>query len=572
MNEPKEKVSSPLGGGGSASMTRSGSGGKGRGRERGRTISEAQAMVGPTASTSREPSKQQRALSSSPPHAGHAQPRRRSSSRERLAQTPTVASKDLASARPNMSLAAKSTLTSAVKVSGVVVGGPFTSAEAALSSLSQATPARRSSEDRHDTRRDEVFSRPSLEIGGNQPRSAEERAPGGAASGEVASVLKTPAQQNRALPTRVPPLADRLAALKKVHFTGSVKGGLSSIASVSPPSSPPHEQQSWMDSQRGPVQAVQTDKDRMPPPALSQASRAPSTPAFNQSALSRPGALLTLAAASINHARQNSDSTMISSSLASHQRTQSDSTKISTPSVADRSARISPPIAELTIPKKASPEPLSQSLPIPIPLNGRLRSQSIGYPSTVGSAGSYNTTIAPSVLSKDSLPKESPRRMVAQLPSVGGSSTSPSTSPQLRTTVVVPPISRTLPAGEQANAQQPTPSPTPPKHQILSVSPSKASAAMLPPPPNLSFKGSSPTPSLRTINPAPVPPSPVLATKPISAHPATPFARQDNLPGELSREVRVSAMKHTQYAMSALEYYDVETARRELRLALSTLE
>jgi vacuolar protein sorting-associated protein VTA1 len=65
--------------------------------------------------------------------------------------------------------------------------------------------------------------------------------------------------------------------------------------------------------------------------------------------------------------------------------------------------------------------------------------------------------------------------------------------------------------------------------------------------------------------------SPPPAMSAVANRTQTPFSRSIDLPSSPPTDIVYNARKHTKYAMSALEFDDVETARRELKAALSTL-
>ena len=376
---------------------------------------------------------------------------------------------------------------------------------------------RRASEDNQQVRRDEFSSVPSrVPETENGKRGVEPR-------GGVPSALP------------VQPLAfARVAALKRVHFSGSVVGGLSSDAGTSPPHSPTEINESPLiasvvESKVEPLEKQDTPGSNLRRSASDSASRKPRLlspvtphPAEHISGVPQEGSTGPGMNSSTAHSRHLSDSSLkYPPALA-----EGDSTTFK------RSPKI-------------SPNELSSVLSVPAP-EGRQRAHSFGQSSLIGSAGSY-TTITPN--------RTSPRPAIpAPLPS-----TSPKTRP-----MAIPPISKTLPPIQQ---QQPTPSPSPPSAQPL-PSPSPVSYTAVP------------AAAAPMVTPAStVPLSSAMATsasftqsKHAAAHVSTPYTRPEDLPAALTAEVMLNARKHTVYAMSALEFDDVETARKQLQLALGALE
>ncbi|KAF8321609.1 hypothetical protein DL93DRAFT_1435907 [Clavulina sp. PMI_390] len=435
-------------------------------------------------------------------------------------------------------------------------------------------------------------------------------------------------------------IQSRVAALKRVHFSGSVVGGLSSVASTSPPSSPTEG------SFDVPIKATNT----------------PITPARRPRPLSTSdmGGVLPLRPTITPIVGQTPNPPINTSRYVP-----SGSTK---PNEAPVSARETPSA------------PMTSALPIP----SRQRAQSFGQPSSSGSAGSwgtsaYNTgtnfattnTIATS--NDDKSVQGTPRPQLPPLQMAPTNGTQP---------VSIPPISRTLPP-----PQQPTPSPSPPhipaqiltQRQVKDAPPPSPSPVsyrvpgppIVPPPaPNATPKGLQakevpPVAALAPLNatPAPITPpvsasnssssasnipsaapatgvpmqaaparpksmiSPPIAAisapstsassststltsppplttssnsgpkstpistprsgvsslqatpKPTAAHISTPYTRHEELPissalsaAMLGSEAINVAKRHTAYAITAFEWQDVETIKRELRAALAALE
>lgn len=385
-----------------------------------------------------------------------------------------------------------------------------------------------------------------------------------------------------------PIMLSRIAALKKVHFSGSVVGGLSSVASISPPSSPIRETHDTSGTSVPPPPVVQSMST---PGGLDLGGRRPRP--LSTSDMTDLIPVITPSVTKPVTAQDSSSSGKNTISL--HSRHQSDSTsKTSFPSAANDSAAASNPIIRI------HKNPFD-ALPAPVPVN-RQRAQSFGEPSSAGSVGSW-TTLAPN---NSNIPipsnlkaatKTSPRPTMPQiLPLLPNASDAPSPSARPMT---IPPISRTLPTIQVS--QQPTPSPSPPHTQLtaqqLSTSPvsytavsgpSHASAttpSSLPATINSNAKPHSgmpsipPTPNSATSAKFTIPATPttnndatVSTPKAAAAHIPTPYTRPDDLPTVLAAEFMLNARKHTKYAMSALEFDDVQTARRELRLALEKLE
>lgn len=110
----------------------------------------------------------------------------------------------------------------------------------------------------------------------------------------------------------------------------------------------------------------------------------------------------------------------------------------------------------------------------------------------------------------------------------------------------------------------PTPSILPPTHQTQTLAPPGPHAPSAPPAfPAAVFPSAPPLPPPAPIaassGPPPLPPAPVAAL------PTAPT------PTELDPMVIAKIQKHAKWAISALNYDDLETARKELRLALDIL-
>lgn len=93
-------------------------------------------------------------------------------------------------------------------------------------------------------------------------------------------------------------------------------------------------------------------------------------------------------------------------------------------------------------------------------------------------------------------------------------------------------------------------------------------APELPPPP--SFVAPQPFVPPHVLHQAAPPPLPVLSYPPVQ-HPPVAQATITNPPGELSPREIAKVQKHCRFAISALDYEDQETARKELRAALAML-
>jgi len=168
--------------------------------------------------------------------------------------------------------------------------------------------------------------------------------------------------------------------------------------------------------------------------------------------------------------------------------------------------------------------------------NVRSRSHSIsGQASSVGSAGSL-TTIA--LKSSPQPAKASLPASVPEPPQVF-SPDHPS-SPGNRANAI-PPISMTLAL----------PQPSPSSQTVVSMSDTPSSQ---------STKVSAGIPT--AYPPTPYPQAQVVASEAVKGSKSITFLKMEEL-----REAR----KRTAYAMSALEFEDIETARRELKLALAAL-
>jgi hypothetical protein len=337
----------------------------------------------------------------------------------------------------------------------------------------------------------------------------------------------------------VQPLAfARVAALKRVHFSGSVVGGLSSDAGTSPPSSPTEIKTDPLTATANGLNKQSSENQDLPGSTLRRsvselASQKPRPLSVGDAVATRFTA--TEPTSPVRPQEDSTGSSVNPSAVQSHQRSDSSSKTSIPPAESDPTG--------FNRSSKPSPSELLQVLPVPIP-GGRQRAHSFGQSSLIGSAGSYATMTANRTSPRPSIP--------AALPS-----TSPKTRP-----MAIPPISRTLPPLQQ---QQPTPSPSPPSAQLL---PSPVSYTAVPAPLVKPVPAASSAPPASVMSASP----PFTQSKPTVAHVATPYTRPEDLPAALTAEVMLNARKHTKYAMSALEFDDVETARTQLRLALEKLE
>ena len=385
---------------------------------------------------------------------------------------------------------------------------------------------------------------PNLPGGSQRPRQASEDKQQGRRDESPPIPSRVPetdqwvrkAERQEGLPSVLPaqPFAfARVAALKRVHFSGSVVGGLSTDAGTSPPQSPTELKQHPLKTHAVGSNGTSFGKQETPGSSLRRSA--------SDSASQKPQLLSTTAPrlAGPEHTplvapQEDSIGSSMNPSVA-HSRHLSDSSLYpsfspveSDPTTFERSPR-------------RSPNGLSLTSPLSVP-EGRHRSHSLGQSSLVGSAGSYNTM---------TLNRSASRPPVSAPP--------PSSSPKARP-MAIPPISKTSPPIQQ---QQPTPSPSPPSAQLLPLSYTAVPAPVV-------------TPVSAAIAVPPVPgisisPS-FTQSKPAATHVPTPYTRPQDLPAALTAEVMLNARKHTKYAMSALEFDDVETARKQLRLALEALE
>lgn len=378
---------------------------------------------------------------------------------------------------------------------------------------------RRASDDKQQVRPSEASGIPSKALEAEQGgRRAERR--------------DAPLPTKPAAPVQ-PLLFARVAALKRVHFSGSVVGGLSSDAGTSPPS-PTEIKANPLTTTAIESSKQSSEKQDLPDSTLMRSvhDSVPRKPRPLSVGDAIPARLTALQSTSpVTQLGGGASSSANPSAVHSHQ--VEPSSKGSFPP-----ANSGPP--GVNRPPKLSPSELLQAVPVSIP-GGRQRAHSFGQSSLVGSAGSYVTMTA-----NRTSPVPAPL---------------PSTSPKARP-MAIPPISRTLPPLQQ---QQPTPSPSPPSAQLL---PSPVSYTAVPAPlvkPVIEATAVPPAPAMSTS-------PPFAQSKPTVAHVATPYTRPEDLPAALTAEVMLNARKHTKYAMSALEFDDVETARTQLRRALEALE
>ncbi|KAF9512290.1 hypothetical protein BS47DRAFT_1394415 [Hydnum rufescens UP504] len=119
------------------------------------------------------------------------------------------------------------------------------------------------------------------------------------------------------------------------------------------------------------------------------------------------------------------------------------------------------------------------------------------------------------------------------------------------------------------------PSPSP-RQGTAPIPPISAILPEIPPPPRTAHLDFPSVPTDRASNSTslqgPIHPNPGLPPVPLAPfYPPTPYPRLPTLPDSIAPEDNARAKKHAKFAMSALDYDDLSTARRELVWALAVL-
>lgn len=402
------------------------------------------------------------------------------------------------------------------------------------------------------------------------------------------------------------PLPARLTVLKKVHFTPSAKGGLSTIASVSPPPSPPppvaeiplppsdessgasvDDQTVAPDSPHpktiDPRQfSHPTDTDLTPKGVVSGVSSVGSNAPSSTTVRSQP----TLSPSLTWTLPPPPPTVAVSSTFLAVPQPQSRPQPVASPPTQPRdlghAKRFSEPSGLLT--------PTSPGIQFPSTEthdSSKATGSSAGTPTLRDRSNSVTLPPSPRAFLVTPQPQQRqpspPSRTVPDTPRtrrhVRAQSLTQLSGFQFPSASPIPPITAIPPKKPSPKIpvqQIPSPSPSPPQNRNIPAiveTPRVMNNVLSPPPVTVSIPVTSKSPS-----PPPVAPS-AGVVEPSKTYPPTPYPRHAlplppallDLPDEISADESARVRKHANYALSALEYDDLPTVRRELLAALALL-